>query len=104
MVSMRSIRRFCTLLCCDSYEEGFGDCGCLTAISLQKTARKAVSWPVGNTTQVGIHCDGDVVWRCCNCGYLHTGKEAPKYVSPVILKHILSCWVKIAISVFSSSY
>jgi rubrerythrin len=22
--------------------------------------------------------DGDVVWRCRNCGYLHTGKEAPE--------------------------
>lgn len=22
--------------------------------------------------------DGDVVWRCRNCGYLHTGKKAPE--------------------------
>jgi len=22
--------------------------------------------------------DGEVVWRCRNCGYLHTGKEAPE--------------------------
>ncbi len=22
--------------------------------------------------------DSEVVWRCINCGYLHTGKEAPK--------------------------
>ena len=22
--------------------------------------------------------DEEVVWRCRNCGYLHTGKEAPK--------------------------
>ncbi|MCJ7596774.1 MAG: rubrerythrin family protein, partial [Desulfobacterales bacterium] len=22
--------------------------------------------------------DKEVVWRCRNCGYLHTGKEAPK--------------------------
>lgn len=26
--------------------------------------------------------DGDVVWKCNNCGHLHTGKEAPK-VCPV---------------------
>ena len=26
--------------------------------------------------------DGDVVWICRNCGYLHTGKQAPK-VCPV---------------------
>ena len=22
--------------------------------------------------------DGDLVWRCLNCGYLHTGKDAPE--------------------------
>ncbi|MFZ0927161.1 MAG: hypothetical protein WAN11_01075 [Syntrophobacteraceae bacterium] len=37
--------------------------------------------------------DEEVMWRCRNCGYLHSGKEAPG-VCPAwpIRRRISNCW------------
>ena len=62
-------------------KEGFADiAAAYQAISVaEKQHEKRYLDLAGNIEKGRVFKrDKEVVWRCRNCGYLHTGKEAPK--------------------------
>ena len=37
-------------------------------------------WPngAGSAFALGFDMDGDTIWKCRNCGYIHEGPDAPE--------------------------
>ena len=62
-------------------EEGFGQVAALfTAIAVAEKQHEKRYLGLAANVEAGtvFKKEQEVVWRCRNCGYLHTGKEAPK--------------------------
>jgi rubrerythrin len=62
-------------------EEGFETIGALfDAISVAEKQHEKRYNDLTANIEAGRVCnrDSEVVWRCRNCGYLHTGKDAPE--------------------------
>ena len=62
-------------------EEGFNDIATVfEAIAIAEKQHEKRYVDIASNIEAGrvFRRDTDVVWRCRNCGYLHTGKEAPE--------------------------
>ena len=65
-------------------DEGFsGIAGVFEAIAVAEKQHETRYLDLAENIEAGqvFKCDTEVVWRCRNCGYLHTGKEAPETCS-----------------------
>ncbi|OOZ36618.1 rubrerythrin [Solemya velesiana gill symbiont] len=61
-------------------EEGFPEvAAAFDAISIAEKQHRKRYKDLADNLEVGkvFKRDGKVVWRCCNCGYLHEAEEAP---------------------------
>lgn len=62
-------------------EEGFADIAAIfTAIAVAEKQHEKRFLDLAANIEAGkvFKRDGEVVWRCRNCGYLHSGSEAPE--------------------------
>ena len=61
-------------------EEGFNDIASIfeaIAVAEKQHEKRYLGLKANIDSEKAFKKDEEVVWRCLNCGYLHTGKEAP---------------------------